>query len=641
MPTFTRTALVLSLGTSVCGWVTRSQSVYGAQVSEIKDLMNGLAVDRETQAQLGYLWTMPDDVHSTRGLGGGITWAWNPVLCDLLMANHLFREDIPGTSLVGCPEFKAAVARAFDNWSANNRYIKFQDVTRECELAGLNFGPPTAESQSGQPHGGCPLAEIWVTSIAPSVSTSRRRALQDVAGTNGTLDDTDVMEGISITSTLSSGVAVATATSHAVYSSNFRYTNGMRPFYADRTGSARHNRRVVETVAGTFAFNADPSQVCWYMDSYFCSGIHDLKATLGGATNAKVLIQGAVYGLMMIGIAFYLFFFGRVLWRAYTAEAGGEDDVNADDKIDFSERIQAGLRAITHWNPATLTFFVCLLYVPPLISIKIFEPCFDCYDFEAAALHEIGHFLGLGHLDNIPNNWAAPTAVGGFGTADFAGPTPGENVYQQDIAAGMQAAVRPTYNCTHPFDAVYAGTPPGAATFTTQTSPPYQFRDAQMEARTQHNPSSCLFDDDLEALATLYPDCGDFALTAAVCHENAWNLGYVRIAVYVLMPLVFTLLGVILFSTIVHIFERRERERLVAAADLKADEALARKNALKFQLGIQAAKHRHSRRVRGKTPSTFGNPMPADRRTPGGAPRATSERATTFTALPVSAVVVN
>ena len=41
------------------------------------------------------------------------------------------------------------------------------------------------------------------------------------------------------------------------------------------------------------------------------------------------------------------------------------------------------------WTALRLT----LLWAPPLFYVKIFLPCWDCYDFEAAAAHEIGHAL--------------------------------------------------------------------------------------------------------------------------------------------------------------------------------------------------------------------------------------------------------
>ena len=54
--------------------------------------------------------------------------------------------------------------------------------------------------------------------------------------------------------------------------------------------------------------------------------------------------------------------------------------------------------------------FVVLLFLtmPPLCYTYIFRPCMDCYDFEAAVAHEIGHILGFHHPDVHPErNWNA------------------------------------------------------------------------------------------------------------------------------------------------------------------------------------------------------------------------------------------
>ena len=105
---------ILLLAAPVAGWVSRSQSVYGAQISEIQAMMLGKSTGRSTpQAELGYLWYAPADTLDTRGLGGGITWAWDPAMCDLLQPK--FREDVFGMGyFLGCAEMKAAVSRAFD-----------------------------------------------------------------------------------------------------------------------------------------------------------------------------------------------------------------------------------------------------------------------------------------------------------------------------------------------------------------------------------------------------------------------------------------------------------------------------------------------------------------------------------------------
>ena len=101
-------------------FVSISQALYGADLASIRALQHG-NFSRPATATLGFLWTLPESSTDTRGLGGGITWAWNPRLCDDLKPR--FREDIFGwDSFLNCQDYKASVARAFDKWSANNRW---------------------------------------------------------------------------------------------------------------------------------------------------------------------------------------------------------------------------------------------------------------------------------------------------------------------------------------------------------------------------------------------------------------------------------------------------------------------------------------------------------------------------------------
>merc|ERR1719502_1920392 len=191
------------------------------------------------------------------------------------------------TGFLTCDDINAAVARAFDKWSANSRFIKFLDVTNECELAGTNYGPPFRERQSGPyPHGGCQLAEIWITFYVPPSPPSGRR-LQD-SNLSGDLQ----IEGVA--EELGGATAVATARPHARYSSDFRFTNGARPFYNSNSPQRGQPRPIVETYAGTFTFNTG-REVCWYMDSEFCAPFHRLKVIMNGPANARLFVMGLTY----------------------------------------------------------------------------------------------------------------------------------------------------------------------------------------------------------------------------------------------------------------------------------------------------------------------------------------------------------
>ena len=140
-------------------------------------------------AALGFLWTYPESVDDTRGLGGGIAWAWDEDgLCGPDGILGLFREDLFSYDLVGCEDLRAAMNRAFASWSDNHRAIKFVDVTHQCKaLHGV-----VAED--------CELVELWVT--------ARRTAAQ--ANVEGTIE-----------------AASASPTPELTF--NFRYTNGQQP----------------------------------------------------------------------------------------------------------------------------------------------------------------------------------------------------------------------------------------------------------------------------------------------------------------------------------------------------------------------------------------------------------------------------
>jgi hypothetical protein len=180
------------------GWITWSQATYGTSLESIRAQLRGEDVPGlALQAQLGAIWShnpaglpMGSTYESLRGLGGGITWSFDGDLCRQLLPLFSEGASLVVRDLVDCDGIKASVTRAFAKWSDNNRFLRFIDVTHECERLGLNRNGQTpglrqesldlpsnrdsAElrarrdttgSEFSDFHGGCPLAEIWVTSL--------------------------------------------------------------------------------------------------------------------------------------------------------------------------------------------------------------------------------------------------------------------------------------------------------------------------------------------------------------------------------------------------------------------------------------------------------------------------------------------
>ena len=163
------------------------------------------------------------------------------------------------------------------------------------------------------------------------------------------------------------------------------------------------------------------------------------------------------------------------------ARAAAPETTLSEDIVDeilqrstLRSRLANAFEEAAEWNPLLTSLQVMLILSPPILLSKIILPCWDCYDFEAATLHEIGHFLGLGHPDNIPDNMRADLPwVSAQGRP--------ESLYQADLAQGRRTNAS---TCRTMWEHVYGGVPPDAALAADgQAERGYLVRNSIMQAR--------------------------------------------------------------------------------------------------------------------------------------------------------------
>ena len=437
------------------GWVTISQSRFGAQIDGIRAQLRGQTTNAEPniQQKLGYLWTKPASSDDTSGLGGGITWQWDPDLCGSLLP-RLHRSQ-----LFTCDDLKAATRRAFTTWASNHKDIRFVDVTEQCAAI-------------GQPHEGCELAEVWVTVLALDSTASQ---------------DTE-------------GMSASTASPRARVSNNFRYTNGERAYMLQELGTFSAEDGDDETI---FATNADGAAAITRLGTALAieggelvvGGMSYAVEWTGGvppADGADNVLTVAEKGVdeSNVGLLVTL--------------AGGGSFANPERKRGlqvietFGATLSLNPEVCWHLDDALCAAVsagsVCGL--PP--DEADVQACSSCFSFQVAMLHEAGHVLGLSHPDRASEEVCT--------SASYCGP-PGENSY----STGLSVARMNATSCKSPWDDVQAGIPPGAA-----VDPQTGVRPSVMTKFTSASALLCLQQDDVEALHVLYPDC-TYARQAPLC----------------------------------------------------------------------------------------------------------------------------
>lgn len=184
------------------GWVSTSQ--FRKDVGSVP-----LSTFQSRGGSINRLWSYPLDSLSTHGLGTGINYAWNPVVCEQTLKAKFSENSLWGINFADCNAILASMRRAFKSWSDNHPKLQFFDITSDCELHrqanNLTLGTR------------CEAAEIWVTT----------------------------------TPTTSGADAAATTIVSYRWAVNFVHTNG-------RQASAG----VWEAVRAEIGFNTN--NICWY-----------------------------------------------------------------------------------------------------------------------------------------------------------------------------------------------------------------------------------------------------------------------------------------------------------------------------------------------------------------------------------------
>ena len=444
--------------------------------------------------------------YDATGLADGLGFAVEPDFCNKMMPQLEDRQ------FISCDYLQSAILRAFETWSINHQAISFVNVTETClqepEVAAcMDYAVFMQEGEPGSGEGAsgdaatyagvdrgnctklCDRAQIYVLAeraVVMDEATNRNIAGAVSVGLWHSL-------GLDTYTMLSSSVAAPITTAGAVASRDQRISKA------------------------TLTFNRAQ---CFYLDSTFCKGMHEMEAQ-----GMSVLV---IFSLIMMP-CFACALVALFLRCCVSLHALRKREYGCPGTLYES------IHEVT--SPIWLTWLLLTIaIISPYVYFSIAAPCVRCYDFEATFVHSVGKALGL-----------TDPSLAGSADYGFSRPLNSTNcvdeiLYPPSDANSMIAARRTE------FDA-YVPTSVGEG--------PVMLTPSRKRAER------CLSNDDLDGLNYLYPTCsltriadagsGDFDVTPDVpgwpeCVRSRANYGLLRFGAVVIVGIVTSFLVVAVLS---------------------------------------------------------------------------------------------